>query len=581
MKLFDINHRTYDASTIFNIGLVLVTTSLWAAVLLSSEPPSDASSDTIAVIYMSGLIRLAIGCMAGMALVLVSIWLRLDQMAACQKLMLGRLLSPTTRTVVFQHEHAALPCPSQPGLMLSESYTGTKPPITGETDEYTSAMPEEVCSKAPTADQTALPRVLLPRKLLVGMSDYIHSFASERGADLEIGGMFVGEFEAATDNHPCVLNLQGFIEAGPKADCQPCSLLLDEEHLARQFEVMQLQHPRIVSSGMFHLHPGQYDCCSSGDLVADRQAVRVSTTGIMVFAIITRDNPKDDTTALRYGNLKFNFFVMSRQSGLHYQAVRPELVDAPIIQCPPALARFVGMRPDSARADWMLLRQMKGIGTVQVFEVDQGRHAGLWFTLAVKGQVESIHLCLQNDGAVRLFSGTREAPKREFRGVWNNPEVGPHIFISQLALHVLGKLRAVMPKTSAPRHYVGLLRDSHRLVAETRAMAEHYPHARLRRDGDELYWLCTICQSGRQLRIKVSYPPTYPHTPPELRVLDKIAPSPHLIGDRICWVNTYSAHCEWNPSRDSAAVAVNAAVRWYASYLVYRTLKKWPEQADD
>lgn len=579
-----VNRRTHDAATIFNIGLILATISLGEAIILTAAQPADESSlGAIAGLPLLELAQLAIGCLAGMALILSSLWLRIEQLAINQDMIGRRLCLPSHYTVAFQRNKVALPQSSEPSALTPVTSTGTERAVPAGASDDETAVPSAGPSYVPAISRSPLPQVLLPRKLLVAMHDHINAFAAERGDHLEIGGMLVGECEVGAIDHPPLLRLHGLIDAGPNADCQPCSLLMDEAHLARQFQSLQLQHRNLVSLGMYHLHPEHYDRCSSGDLRADREAVMNSGTGVMVFAIVTRNNPREDDTSLRHGDLKFNFFIMSHQTDLEYQAILPKLVDAPMLTCSPALARFVAMRPDTARADWMLLQRMTGIGRVELFEVEQGTHAGLWFTLATKAHSQSIHICLQNEGAVRMFSGMQEAPTREFRGVWNNPEVGPHIFISQLALQVLGQLGAETHKPPVLRHYTSLLHDQRRLVAEVRAMDDRYRKlATLMRDGDNVYWLCTIRQSGKELRVKIIYPPTYPHTPPELHVLDRLAPSPHLIGgNRICWIDVYGAHSDWNPGRDTAAVALTAAYRWFACYLIYQTLGKWPEEADD
>ena len=132
------------------------------------------------------------------------------------------------------------------------------------------------------------------------------------------------------------------------------------------------------------------------------------------------------------------------------------------------------------------------------------------------------------------------------------------------------------------RHAVGLLADKKRLVAEVRAMEERYgERAILRYRNNRLFWEYTVIESGRHFPIEVRYPRHYPLEPPRIISLLPLPSSPHqLVDNELCWMDR-SAHSDWNPARDTAAVCLHAAHRWFACLLVYMTLGEWPEEAND
>jgi hypothetical protein len=127
-----------------------------------------------------------------------------------------------------------------------------------------------------------------------------------------------------------------------------------------------------------------------------------------------------------------------------------------------------------------------------------------------------------------------------------------------------------------------LLRDKKRLVAEVRAMEERYGGlATLRFEKRVLFWEYTVVESGRRFPIQVRYTRRYPFEPPRVFSLLPLPRSPHqLLGNELCWTDRIQ-RCEWNPARDTAAVCIHAAHRWFACLLVYLTLQKWPAEADD
>jgi hypothetical protein len=161
-----------------------------------------------------------------------------------------------------------------------------------------------------------------------------------------------------------------------------------------------------------------------------------------------------------------------------------------------------------------------------------------------------------------------------------NPESASHYAIRPQQ-HLRG-VAAVLGR-SQPSHWGGLLDDKKRLVAEVRAMEEKFgERAVLRCDRGQLCWEYTVNESGRQFPIEVRYPRHYPAQPPRVYSVLPLPHSPHqLINNELCWIDQYSFRGDWNPARDTAAVCIHAAHRWFACLLVYLTLGKWPDGADD
>lgn len=171
------------------------------------------------------------------------------------------------------------------------------------------------------------PQVRLARSLLHSIYVYITRFRKEKGPQLETGGMLAGEF-SREHGAPCFL-LSDFIGAGPKAECSSESVLFDHEYQEERLAALRHRNPRLGNMGCLHVHPGEMDECSSGDQLADIQAVRDSDTRALVFGIVTLNNSRRDERSVRYENLKLDLFVMDEQAGDAYLHVRPVLVDLP------------------------------------------------------------------------------------------------------------------------------------------------------------------------------------------------------------------------------------------------------------
>lgn len=171
------------------------------------------------------------------------------------------------------------------------------------------------------------PRVVLLAEVLPRIYETIQRFREQHGPHLETGGMLVGEFHRE-NKAPCFL-ISDFIDAGPAAERSSESVLFDHDFQAEQLRRLQCRNPRLGNMGCLHLHPGEMDECSTGDQLADIQAVRDSDTRALVFAIVTLNNPRRDGLSVRYRNMKLDLFIMDERSGCEYLHVQPVLVRGP------------------------------------------------------------------------------------------------------------------------------------------------------------------------------------------------------------------------------------------------------------
>ncbi len=128
--------------------------------------------------------------------------------------------------------------------------------------------------------------------------------------------------------------------------------------------------------------------------------------------------------------------------------------------------------------------------------------------------------------------------------------------------------------------------DNKRLVLENATMMERWPafQPRLCRNssGSRLWWELELrAEGGNRLPIRIEYPADYPASPPDI-VVRKSLPSgtPHMLsGDRICW--RYPGEHKhnrnmWCPSKDTAAMCVGIAQRWFYAFLVWLSTGVWP-----
>ena len=343
-----------------------------------------------------------------------------------------------------------------------------------------------------------------------------------------------------------------------------------------------MEDPNCCRLGMFHVHPGRFDSCSGGDRQADLQAVRNSNPGILVFAIVTRNNPKTHPQSLRVGQLKLDFYVMGRDLGNDYHPVAPVVQDAPILRPNSSLLQWIERRGTDAHLDMVTLRAAFPNAKLTVTPVEGGND----LLVTVSEASCTLHALIHPDGTLQVLTGDETSVQGELPGPWNQPELGHFILVTQAMVHARRALLATRggentrPTTHHGRHYFPhpLLADQNRLVAEVRAMQERIPDARLKQEGNNIFWLCTIHQHGRSLDLKIEYPFGYPSQPPIVKTVATLnSGAPHyLSGQLLCWVDTHGNASDWNPGRDTAATAAIAAQRWFACYLVWLTLHTWP-----
>ena len=125
-----------------------------------------------------------------------------------------------------------------------------------------------------------------------------------------------------------------------------------------------------------------------------------------------------------------------------------------------------------------------------------------------------------------------------------------------------------------------------RLVLEYNAMTERWAAMQplLCRDSsaERLWWELNLkAEAGNSLPITIEYPSDYPASPPNI-VVRVALPSgtPHLLtGNRMCWYypgEKSRHHNIWCPGRDTAAMCVGVALRWFYSFLVWHSIGEWP-----
>lgn len=426
-------------------------------------------------------------------------------------------------------------------------------------------------------------RVALASGLLPVIYNYVTGFLKRHGADKEAGGMLVGDYSFDPATGVATFRIRGFVEAGPKVDFSAGSILFDADYQAQALRALQLEHPAAANLGCIHRHPGSLDVCSGGDAVTDREAVQHSDTKALVFAIITLDNARPGPSSLFYREFKIDFYLMAEETGFDYVPIQPVLGDLPLLEASPVLRTLVTLRGSSVSYDLAVLRQLPGLARSTLATADTAAGSGVVLTVSFLDAPETLHLWIQPGGGLCVALKDEKGDQHVLPGPWADTDFSRHIWLSHLVLLARERSAALHPLPSLRRHYAGLLQDQHRLVAEVRAMQERFgDRAVLRRRGDTLYWEYTVHESGRSFPIEIRYPATYPINPPEICSLKPLPPSPHQLGRNLpCWIDAYSGHSDWNPARDTAAICINAAHRWFACLLVYLTTGKWPEGADD
>ena len=429
-----------------------------------------------------------------------------------------------------------------------------------------------------------LPTITISKPLIGTIGRYIHTFLEETGADNEAGGMLVGEYKMDSDGTVVGIHISGFIPAGPNSDFSPGSIQFDNEYLEASIRLVQLTHSNVRGIGTVHRHPGSADRCSSGDLATDRKALRESKAPFLVTAIITVNNRRQDRLSLRWEDLKFDFHLLGEATGFVYEKVGVRLSDTECIEVPETMIPEAQRRGASLTLDFRALRSLPGVSglTIQTPDVD-GRAATV---VRVRDEViagDVVMISRPGEGLECLVRIDNQPP-RTLRGPWQQEAVAPLMWFTELVCAARRALRAESEKTLPLGRYHSTFweRDPRRLEIERRAMHEAFgSDVVLLQQGTTLFWKATLRESGRELGVKIVYPEAYPNKPPII-VSDKpLPPSPHSPagGTTFCWI-PYSGNGDWNPSRDTAAVALAVAYRWYASLLVYLTLGRWPKESD-
>jgi hypothetical protein len=441
------------------------------------------------------------------------------------------------------------------------------------------ALASPLSRQSPPGQRRREFKLVIARRLLPIIHDYITACLQQYGAEQEAGGMLVGEY--VVEGNTATFLVRGFIEAGPKAEFSAGSILFDGEFQADTLRAQQLEHPTVINVGSLHRHPGTLDVCSGGDAVTDREAVEDSDTKALVFAIITLNNRRQGPSSLFFQGFKFDFYLMAAETGFQYVPLVPTLADLPVNESSSGLRALVSVRGPGVVYDLAVLRQLPGIGETSLRVLDGQAGSGVLLTTSLAHSAETLHVWAPPEGGLRLFRNGENGIQGELAGPWTQADVGRHVWFSHLLLQGLAAVQT--PTTNHGRHYASLLENKHRLVAEVRAMRERYGNrAVLRRRSDTLYWEYTVRESGREFPIEIRFPDSYPANPPEIISVQRLPASPHQLGsNQLCWIDAYSGHSEWNPSRDTAVIAVNAAHRWFACLLIYLTTGSWPDGAND
>jgi len=128
--------------------------------------------------------------------------------------------------------------------------------------------------------------------------------------------------------------------------------------------------------------------------------------------------------------------------------------------------------------------------------------------------------------------------------------------------------------------------DKKRLVLEHAAMMERWsalqPRLCRNASGSQLWWEMNLKgEGGNRLPIKIEYPADYPASPPNIVIRCSMpAGTPHrLVGNRMCWYYPGESKRNrnmWCPSKDTAAMCVGVAQRWFYAFLVWLSIGEWP-----
>jgi len=130
---------------------------------------------------------------------------------------------------------------------------------------------------------------------------------------------------------------------------------------------------------------------------------------------------------------------------------------------------------------------------------------------------------------------------------------------------------------------MGITSDNKRLVLEHKVMQERWgnrPRWCCNKKRTKFWWEYDVRLEGRALPIKIEYPSDYPASPPTIVPLVKLpSGTEHMIGNRLCWYypgERKRTKNKWSPAKDTAALAIGVAHRWFLAFLVWEATGEWP-----
>ena len=219
----------------------------------------------------------------------------------------------------------------------------------------------------------ALPRLLMSESCLMSISDGIISFSNQQSSIFG-GGQETGYALVGTIKSDSIL-VKGIIEPGPKAEYSHGHVRFDRDYQQEELDKIQMVFPDIGHVGDIHLHPGNMNGCSGGDLHTDSNNVLDSVSAEMIFIIVTRAGFGSNKTVvnnhvLRLKDLQFNFYYLGKNSSYRYCPIVPHMVTNPSIKIPSGLDRYFKEHPIRAKLDFGALQKLPD-HRVTVLDCDQ------------------------------------------------------------------------------------------------------------------------------------------------------------------------------------------------------------------
>lgn len=489
---------------------------------------------------------------------------------------------------------AEMGTPTSTGDLPGNCGNGTSALPTGRPPEVAGTAGLEPVDGPPPPSLPVPPRVLLPRDFLARVRRYMEDFLDKNGRENEAGGTLFGRWEER-GGQP-VFKVLSFVEAGPRATFSSSHIDFDYDFTETRAETLRVADPGLQHIGCIHRHPGNMDHCSGPDRSADAAAARISPSGWHLSAIVTLGNPKRSSLSLYCEDYKFDFFVIGNESGNEYVQVRPEIGEFSLVEPNEPIARLVEMRGKQAAYDLRVIKDLLPVRRPTMRLLQDRR--GVQFETEFQSHPGKLTVLFQPGNQMRVFLNSKSKDPQDMTPAWIGSE--PYLgWITDLVLRAAGFLEseARKPAQAPGKNWPALIRTfrreapwyeaspqgMRRLALEEGIMQKLFGERfKLARQPDgRLSWKGTIAYENQTLEIAVIYPDNYPSRPPEILALQPLKPSPHqLLGNLMCWIDTYSSRCPWDPGRDTAAMAVGAARRWFMCYLIYLVTKRWPQKAN-